>query len=98
MKKRESWNRLRLLKDQFSSGEWCIGGDFNEVGRQSERKSVSNQINREEMNEFNEFIQSMELVDEPLLGKKFTWFNWRRVLVVGWIGFWFTRVCLICGR
>lgn len=74
-KKRELWNRLRLLKDSFVPGYWCTGGDFNAVKKDSERKVVSNQINMVDMEEFDEFIQSMELMHISLLGNELAWFN-----------------------
>lgn len=32
-------------------------------------------VNHWEMVEFNDFIEGLALIDVPLIGKKFTWFN-----------------------
>lgn len=56
-------------------GDWCVGDDVNTTIKVNEKKGVSNHINREEIEDFNEFIQSMKLMDFPWLGNKFTLFN-----------------------
>lgn len=52
---------------------WCIGGDFNMIRFPQEKKrgrfiSVS-------MSTFSNSINSQELVDLPLVGRRFTWTN-----------------------
>lgn len=32
-------------------------------------------VNHGEMVEFNDFIEGLDLIDVPLMGNKFTWFN-----------------------
>jgi hypothetical protein len=53
-----------------------LAGDFNSVLNREERKGLSQEISVNpslEMREFGEFIEEMELIDLPLLGRKFTW-------------------------
>lgn len=41
----------------------------------SERKDIGFNYNRVELQEFDDFILSMDLVDTPMFGSQFTWFN-----------------------
>lgn len=71
-KRGQLWEVLFRLKSSFRL-PWCLGGDFNEVRFLSERKGC---LRRDRsMIEFNAFIEKMELVDLPLLGRGFTWCN-----------------------
>ncbi|XP_058733537.1 uncharacterized protein LOC131605163 [Vicia villosa] len=74
-KKKEMWNKLRELRNNFQEGEWCVGGDFNAVCDKGERKGERVQMDGGEIQEFNEFISSMEMIDLSVLGNRFTWFN-----------------------
>ncbi|XP_028091455.1 uncharacterized protein LOC114291784 [Camellia sinensis] len=66
------WKILGNLKPKFSK-PWCIGGDFNEVEIVVERKGC---IRRDGgMNEFNDFVNTLELVDVPMIGRKYKWCN-----------------------
>jgi hypothetical protein len=73
--KKKLWEDLLELKRQSGGGEWCIGSDFNAVLHRSERKgsSVDNRIRERTL--FNRFVEEMEVVDVPVLGKKFSWFS-----------------------
>ncbi|CAL5392116.1 unnamed protein product [Camellia sinensis] len=66
------WNILGGLKSVFPK-PWCIGGDFNEIRSIGERIGCSRRDRG--MRDFNNFIESCELSDIPLLGRKFTWCN-----------------------
>ncbi|XP_058760754.1 uncharacterized protein LOC131634104 [Vicia villosa] len=74
-KKKEMCNKLRELRNKFQEGEWCIGGDFNVVCDKGKRKGIGVQMDGGEIQEFNEFISLMDLLDLPVLGNRFTWFN-----------------------
>ncbi|CAL5191793.1 unnamed protein product [Lathyrus oleraceus] len=74
-KKKAFWGRLVEFKAKFPDGLWCVGGDFNTVRVKVERKGISNNFNLKEAEDFEDFISSMDLVDVPLINKKFTWFN-----------------------
>ncbi|GKV02337.1 hypothetical protein SLEP1_g14790 [Rubroshorea leprosula] len=71
-RKRVLWAELKnLVLDRQSN--WCIARDFNVV-RNEEEKKGSRGVTIE-MREFNNFIQETELVDIPLVGRKFTWYQ-----------------------
>ncbi|XP_028109972.1 uncharacterized protein LOC114308561 [Camellia sinensis] len=77
--RRKLWTTLVQLKSVFPD-PWCLGGDFNEVKTVSERKGC---IRRDRgMGDFGNFISSLELVDIPMLGRRYTWGNsqsWSRI-------------------
>jgi exonuclease III len=56
-------------------GPWIIAGDFNMIFR-AEDKNNSN-INRALLGDFRSWINSMELKELPLCGRRFTWSNQR---------------------
>jgi hypothetical protein len=76
--KRILWEHLTALKKSLGSGAWCFLGDFNAVLNRGERKGL-NQISvvhsSTEMVEFGEFVSDLELVDLPILGRRFTWYH-----------------------
>ncbi|XP_058777436.1 uncharacterized protein LOC131651758 [Vicia villosa] len=70
-----SWRKLVDLKRRSVVGSWCIGGDSNIVSSTEERVGISKKNYRNEMTDFLNFIDEMELVDPPTIGGKFTWSN-----------------------
>jgi hypothetical protein len=73
--KKKLWEDLLSLKQQYGGKEWCIGGDFNAILRASERKGSSADSRQGERFLFNRFVGDMEVIDMPVLGKKFSWFS-----------------------
>lgn len=71
-RKRRLWVNLRNLKEDFEEEDRCIVGDFNAVTSRLERSGCSSRFNNVEAREFVSFMDDMELVDVPVLGKKFT--------------------------
>lgn len=73
--KQQLWSRLVELKLNSGIDFWCLLGDFNAVRAAEERRGlgVESQTQRMETQEFNAFIENMELLDLPLVGRKFTW-------------------------
>ncbi|XP_057452341.1 uncharacterized protein LOC130744170 [Lotus japonicus] len=73
--KRVLWSRLLEWRQQCQDLSWCLLGDFNAVRYAEERRGVAEvqPSQRREMSEFNVFIGTMELMDIPLAGRKFTW-------------------------
>ena len=69
MKRRKFWESSLRLKALFPK-PWCIGGDFNEIRNLGERVGVS--LRDRGMSDFNKFIDKCEVVDLPLLGRKYT--------------------------
>jgi exonuclease III len=52
-----------------------LGGDFNAILRSSERKGSSAVSRQGEIISFTQFVEDIEVIDIPVLGKKFTWFS-----------------------
>jgi hypothetical protein len=72
------WGRLIHLKGIHGGDNWCVVGDFNSVLSTSERRDlfgVSLRGPNNEIREFNDFVGDMGLLDLPLLGRRFTWFQ-----------------------
>ncbi|GKV45281.1 hypothetical protein SLEP1_g52387 [Rubroshorea leprosula] len=70
--KRTLWEELKKLVSG-RGGNWCIAGDFNAVRKTKERNG-SRGISSE-MREFDSFIREADLIDIPLVGRKFTWYQ-----------------------
>ena len=68
--KKEVWNYLASFRNSVSK-PWCLAGDFNETLSPSDRKG-SSRISSS-MISFKKCIDSCDLVELPLNGKKFTW-------------------------
>jgi exonuclease III len=73
--KKKLWNDLVCLKQLSGGGDWCIGGDFNAVLNAPERKGSSADSKQRERFLFNQFVNEMDVIDLPVLGKKFSWFS-----------------------
>lgn len=73
--KRVLWAELIKVKERFGDGLWCLLGDFNTVTTNRERKGLGNGTGNQEMLEFKTCVNTLELVDPPLLGRKFTWYK-----------------------
>lgn len=72
--KRKLWEDLKKSKDAMGNGLWCIVGDFNAITSNRERKGFGNYIGSQEVQDFRNWLNCLELVDPPLLGRKFTWY------------------------
>ncbi|GKV26106.1 hypothetical protein SLEP1_g35459 [Rubroshorea leprosula] len=70
--KRSLWEELQCLICN-RRGRWCLGGDFNAIRTAGERHGCRETTR--EMRDFNAFIHSAELIDLPMVGRKFTWYN-----------------------
>ncbi|XP_028063578.1 uncharacterized protein LOC114266848 [Camellia sinensis] len=79
------WKTLLYVKNDYVY-PWCIGGDFNEIRTLGERQGT---MRRERgMGHFNEFVDLMELVDLPLMGRKeVVKKSWEDNTIDGWAGF-----------
>ncbi|XP_071689767.1 uncharacterized protein [Rutidosis leptorrhynchoides] len=63
------WESLEGLFS-YKDAEWVIGGDFNEVREEDERQNCEFVIRRANM--FNSFINNYNLIEVPLIAKRFT--------------------------
>jgi hypothetical protein len=73
--KKKLWADLLDLKHRSVRGDWILGGEFNAILRSSERKESSSDSRQGEKLAFSRFVEVMEVIDVPVLGKKFTWFS-----------------------
>ena len=74
--KRLLWDQIKQLKQSFLGDLWCILGDFNSIRDINERFGLCQRgsgIN--EIKEFNEWIEDLEMVEPPWMGRQFTWFR-----------------------
>ncbi|XP_022041656.2 uncharacterized protein LOC110944302 [Helianthus annuus] len=67
--KRALWRELKRFM-QHNSTYWIVGGNFNSVRDRSERRNTK--FNIAFSNEFNDFIDKVELHEYGLKGRKFT--------------------------
>ncbi|XP_071704346.1 uncharacterized protein [Rutidosis leptorrhynchoides] len=67
--KKKMWDSLEKLMS-YRDVSWVVCGDFNEVRDISKRKNCEFNSRRAKM--FNDFIENMELIEIPLIGKNFT--------------------------
>ncbi|GKU94756.1 hypothetical protein SLEP1_g8202 [Rubroshorea leprosula] len=70
--KRSLWENLSSIISSHK-GNWCIAGDFNAIRSLQERKGGISV--RREIREFSEFIKMNGLIDLPMIGRKFTWYQ-----------------------
>ncbi|XP_058746989.1 uncharacterized protein LOC131619974 [Vicia villosa] len=73
--KKALWCAILKLRTKFSDAPWVLAGDFNAVASESERKGVSSGSRRAEEAGFSSFVESVDLVDLPCKGKRFTWYS-----------------------
>ncbi|MBA0790886.1 hypothetical protein Gohar_015503, partial [Gossypium harknessii] len=84
------WRKVLELKARHNE-EWYILGNFNAIRDRSECMGCRDRM--EQCEELNDMINNGELVDLPLVGKKFTWFGYdnkrsrlgRFLLSPGWL-------------
>lgn len=68
----ELWDQLASMVDQLHDSYLCIIGDFNTIRSTQERRGLSDNGNRSDILNFNNFIDGCNLVDIKLLGRFFT--------------------------
>ena len=74
--KRILWDQVRQLKHSLSRDLWCICGDFNSIRDLAERFGICQRgLGTKDIKEFNDWIDDLELVEAPWLGRNFTWFR-----------------------
>ncbi|KAL8507620.1 hypothetical protein ACS0TY_018235 [Phlomoides rotata] len=66
------WDRVCLVVNQNQSACICIIGDFNSIRNSMERDGTSMQANLRDMNVFNDFINTVGVLDLPLHGRSYT--------------------------
>ncbi|RZB65498.1 hypothetical protein D0Y65_041524 [Glycine soja] len=74
--KRLLWNSVRQLKQASQVRLWCVLGDFNCIRNPNERMGkIDRSVGDNSMQEFNEWIEDMELLEVPNVGRQYTWFR-----------------------
>jgi hypothetical protein len=69
---------ILMSKRGLGEGLWCVLGDFNVVRDRNERIGLGLNLDEgrsSEMAVFDDFLNNLELVDMPLIGKRFMWFH-----------------------
>jgi exonuclease III len=70
------WNNIISLKRAYGNGNWFIVGDINAVLVPEERRGMRvDSTLTSKMRRFKVFIVDLEVIDIPLLGRRFTWYN-----------------------
>lgn len=73
--KMEFMSELRRIQQHMLS-RWMVLGDFNMISRAVDKRN--NNCNVRMMGRFRALIEDLELIDFPLLGRRFTWSNERQ--------------------
>ncbi|XP_045831047.1 exodeoxyribonuclease-like [Trifolium pratense] len=69
------WDSLSMRIQASWREMVCVCGDFNAARHVDERRSVRGSQRSVDHIPFNRFIEDNNLVDLPLVGRKFTWFR-----------------------
>jgi len=71
--KNEVWVEISEIRKNQHDRAWCVVGDFNSTRCKEERRSViSIFYYSREIRGFNDFIEKTDLVDIPMVRRKFT--------------------------
>ncbi|KAL8490658.1 hypothetical protein ACS0TY_022603 [Phlomoides rotata] len=73
--KRELWDTIRLVINQYREACICVVGDFNAIRFPEERVGRGETGDTRDMTNFDNFITQCNLVDMPLSGITFTWYR-----------------------
>jgi len=74
--KKTLWMELSNIKSSSQEVFGCLCGDFNAIRSRDERRGSTNRVDyTSEIRGFNSFIDDNLLLDTPIVGKKYTWFN-----------------------
>lgn len=66
---------IEVRKEQITKA-WCVLGDFNSIRTIEERKSLNTNVDySREIRWFGSFIEKTELLDIPMIERKFTWYK-----------------------
>ncbi|KAK7362288.1 hypothetical protein VNO77_04398 [Canavalia gladiata] len=60
-------------KRDIGGGTWCVLSDFNNIHSSAEQRSVGTNTDNGMIQQFNEFINQMNLDEPQAIGRKFTW-------------------------
>ncbi|XP_028121762.1 uncharacterized protein LOC114318984 [Camellia sinensis] len=72
VKRAKLWEFIISIRSFFQK-PWCKGGDYNEIRFVAERRGCTRRDKG--MQDFYNFVDKLEMVDIPMLGRSFTWSN-----------------------
>lgn len=105
--KRQLWGKLEEMMANDPTVNWCFVGDFNVVRSRAERKGIDAYFPQLEMREFYAFVDNNNLIDLPLLGRRFSWHKPnassksridRFLFTENWCSQWSNLMQLACNR
>lgn len=64
----------------LNNGPWLVAGDFNLIYQAADKKNAT--LDRDMMGSFRQFLDEAEIIEIPLLGRKYTWSNERSPTLV----------------
>jgi exonuclease III len=74
--KQDFMQEIRHIKGMVQD-RWVLLGDFNLISSADDKNNPN--VNFRLMGQFRDLIQQLELIDYPLMGRRFTWSNEREV-------------------
>ena len=78
------------IKQNVICNNLYLVGNFNEMRKFEKNKSKSGiESNREELEDFIQFIENIKLLDITLVGRKFIWYRLDGATKVGLVEFYF---------
>ncbi|KAK7259210.1 hypothetical protein RIF29_24810 [Crotalaria pallida] len=69
------WEEVWNLRHSSNTELWCVMGDFNTIRESSERRGRSFLEDCRGMEMFNTWIDRMDLIDLPLIGRKYSCYH-----------------------
>jgi endonuclease/exonuclease/phosphatase family metal-dependent hydrolase len=80
---------IRAIRLAFQ-GTWAIAGDFNLILDAADKNNAM--LNRRMMGRFRRLLNDLELKEQPLVGRRYTWSNERQAPTLGKLDRWFATV------
>ena len=80
---------LRAVRNAFP-GPWAVAGDFNLILEAADKNN--DRLNRRMMGRFRRLLNDLELQEQDLLGRRYTWSNERRTPTLVKLDRWFSSV------
>ena len=88
-RKLEFLEELRQVRTAFP-GPWAVAGDFNLILEAADKNN--DRINRRMMGRFRRLLNDLELKEQDLVGRRYTWSNERRTPTLVKLDRWFCSV------
>jgi hypothetical protein len=82
-------DELRAVRGTFP-GCWAVAGDFNLILDAADKNNAM--LNRRMMGRFRRLLNDLELKEQPLIGRRYTWSNERRTPTMEKLDRWFCTV------